>query len=56
MQSKNYCNLLISGPPKKKKKKKEKIEGCTNLTKVFKNIVSLPFYGHYNMTLTSEVK
>ena len=31
MQSKNNCNLLISRPPKKKK---EKIECCTNLTKV----------------------
>ena len=26
------------------------IERCTNLTKVLKNIVSLPFYRHYNKT------
>ena len=29
-------------------KTKEKIECCTNLTKVLKNIVSLPLYRHYN--------
>ena len=32
------------------KKKREKIECCTNLTKVLKNIVSLTFYRHYNKT------
>ena len=40
----NYGDLLISGPPKEKK---EKIDCYTNLTKVLKNIVSLPLWDRH---------